>query len=258
MTEIDLFEDVELQSPMNVDTSTKDIIMTEESRPHHSDPSWNDFVMSHFEEGELFEGRPTAYGLRRVAEILMGDIVYSGVEKVFEPQASDGDQMRSTVIWKIVFKDGQTYVDVADCWMGNTDDTFLVFSTATAATRAEGRALRKALRLKTVAAEEVTKKDTRKEAEKLIRSSQATSTTQGEYKGGDMMTDKQKNFIKVKMGQVDVNPIKFLKDVMRIDPNKVITKGQASDIIEALNKAQANKLDISNVTGYEDNWRNEE
>ena len=65
--------------------------------------------------------------------------------------------------------DGSTFCDVADSWEGNTDDMFCVYSTATAATRAEGRALRKALRLRVVAAEEVTKKDTAKIAQDISK-----------------------------------------------------------------------------------------
>jgi len=54
------------------------------------------------------------------------------------------------------------YSEVADSWEGNTDDMFCAFAVAIASTRAEARALRKALKIKGVAAEELTKKDTAK------------------------------------------------------------------------------------------------
>ena len=153
----DLFEGVALETPQNVDTSIKDKIVTE--GPNPTDVEWNDYVLSLFDEKELYDGRPLCAGLRRVAELLLGRMVISRPTQVFPP--TEGDSIgRATVIWEVVFEDGSVFSDVADCWEGNTDDTFCVFNTATAATRAEGRALRKALRLKTVAAEEMTKKNT--------------------------------------------------------------------------------------------------
>jgi len=161
MEEDYLFEGIELQTPENVDTTVKDRFMTEQndSMIDPTSPEWNDHVLSYFEKSELYEGRPLTAGLRRVAELLLGRIVSSRPTQVFAP-VSGNEIGRATVVWELVFADGSLFSDVADCWEGNTDDAFCVFNTATAATRAEGRALRKALRLKTVSAEEMTKKNT--------------------------------------------------------------------------------------------------
>ena len=143
--EKDLFESMgveldELETPENVDTSVKDKIV--DDSPDPTSPEWNNYVLSLFADGELYEGRPLCAGLRRVAELLLGRIVSSRPTQVFAPQG--GDEIgRATVIWEIVFEDGSLFSDVADCWEGNTDDAFCVFNTATAATRAEGRALEK-------------------------------------------------------------------------------------------------------------------
>ena len=147
MKETDLFEDIELQTPSNTDTSVKDVVM--EDAPSITSPDWNDYVLGLFADNELFDGRPTCAGLRRVSELVLGQIVSSKPTQIFPP--SSGDEVgRSTVVWEVVFGDGSVFSDVADSWEGNTDDMFCVFNTATAATRAEGRALRKALRLRTV------------------------------------------------------------------------------------------------------------
>ena len=71
-----------------------------------------------------------------------------------------------------------------------------MFNTATAATRAEGRALRKALRLKTVAAEEMTKKNTASIVRSISQTKQVA--TEGEYDNSQRMTDPQANFIDVR------------------------------------------------------------
>ena len=106
----DLFEDVELASPSNTNTAVKDVI--DDGSPMPTDPKWNDYVLSLFEENELFDKMPLTNGLRRVAELLMGRIVFSGPSQVFPPQ-SGNEIGRSTVIWKIQFEDGSTFCDVA-------------------------------------------------------------------------------------------------------------------------------------------------
>ena len=203
----DLFEDVELATPSNTDTSVKDVI--EDGSPLPTDPKWNDYVLSLFEENELFDKMPLTNGLRRVAELLMGRIVFSGPSQVFPPQ-SGNEIGRSTVVWKIQFEDGSTFCDVADSWEGNTDDMFCVYSTATAATRAEGRALRKALRLRVVAAEEVTKKDTAKIAQDISKK-KGLDVSSSEYDSSGTMTGPQANFIDGKSKQLNVDAQKVCR-----------------------------------------------
>jgi len=253
MSNNDLFEDVELATPSNTDTGVVDVI--QEDRPKTTDPEWNDYVLSLFDEKELYDGRPLCHGLRRVAELLFGNIMVSRPVKVFPPQ-DDNSVGRATVIWEVVFENGSAFSDVADCWEGNTDDTFCAFNTATAATRAEGRALRKALRLRVVAAEEITKKNTA-EIVKSISQTNAIQSTQGEYQSTGRMTENQERFIDGKSKQLDINTSKLFKEVFNLSVTRKIDKKQASDAIEKLNEYQQNKGSIpSSITGYVENWRN--
>ena len=248
----DLFEDVELATPSNTKTGTIDVI--DDGSPKPTDPEWNDYVLSLFDESELYDSRPLCAGLRRVAELLLGEIVISRPTQVFPPKEDNGIG-RATVIWEIVFQNGSTFSDVADCWEGNTDDTFCVFNTATAATRAEGRALRKALRLKTVAAEEMTKKNTA-DIVKSISQASAIQTAQAEYQSTGRMTENQERFIDGKSKQLDINPAKLFKEVFNLSVSRKIDKKQASDAIEKINEYQQDKGSIpSNITGYVENWR---
>ena len=252
MSKDDLFEGVALETPQNVDTSVKDQIVTE--GPDPTSPEWNDYVLGLFDESELYDGRPLCAGLRRVAELLLGRIVVSRPTQVFPP--TEGDTIgRATVIWEVVFEDGSIFSDVADCWEGNTDDTFCVFNTATAATRAEGRALRKALRLKTVAAEEMTKKNTASIV-RSISQTKAMEATEGEYDDSQRMTDPQANFIDVKCKQLNLNVAEFFKEVFDINVKRKVDKGQASSAIQKLNDFQQDKSLIpDSITAYLSDWR---
>ena len=251
--ERDLFESVgvELETPENVDTSVKDQIVS--SGPDPTSPEWNDHVLSLFTDGELYEGRPLCAGLRRVAELLLGRIVSSRPTQVFAPEG--GNEIgRATVVWEIVFEDGSLFSDVADCWEGNTDDAFCVFNTATAATRAEGRALRKALRLKTVAAEEMTKKNTASIVRSISQTKQVA--TEGEYDNSQRMTDPQANFIDVKCKQLNLNVAEFFKEVFDVNVKRKVDKGRASLAIQKLNDYQQDKnLVPDSITAYLSDWR---
>lgn len=253
MSNDDLFEDVELATPSNTKTGIVDVI--DDGAPKPTDPEWNDYVLSLFDSSEMYDGRPLCAGLRRVAELLLGRIMVSRSVREYVPL--DGDSIgRSTVVWEVVFEDGSLFSDVADSWEGNTDDTFCVFTTATAATRAEGRALRKALRLKTVAAEEMTKKNTAGIV-KSISQANAIQNTSAEYQSTGRMTEAQERFIDGKSKQLDINPAKLFKEVFNLSVDRKIDKKQASDAIERINEYQQDKGSIpSNITGYVDNWRN--
>ncbi len=249
----DLFEGVELATPSNTDTSVKDVIETMSVSP--TDPEWNDYVLEHFEKTEMFDGRPLCHGLRRVAELLLGKIVSSRPTQIFAP--TSGDEIgRATVVWEVVFQDGSVFSDVADAWEGNTDDAFQVFVTATASTRAEGRALRKALRIKTVAAEEMTSKDTAKIA-KSISKKKGLDVTTSEYDSSGTITDPQARFIDSKSKQLNIDAKKVLKEVFNVKIVSKATKKQASDVIEKLNEYQQKKNTIpEDFIGYNEDWRN--
>lgn len=250
MNQADLFEDIELQTPSNTDTGVKDVIM--EDAPAVTSPEWNDYVLTLFEKSEMYDGRPKCHGLRRVAELLLGQIVSSKPTKIFAPTASD-EIGRATVIWEVVFSNGATFADVADSWEGNTDDAFCVFNTAIAATRAEGRALRKALRLSTVTAEEMTTKDTASITRSISQTNKVETT--GEYDDSDRMTDSQSMFVDNKCKQLNINAANIF-DSFGINLKRKVTKRQASTVIEKLNDYQRGVETIpEEFVGYSEDWR---
>ena len=240
-----------LETAQDVDTGVKDVV---QSAITPTSPEWNDYVLGMFESNEMYDGRPLCHGLRRVAELLIGTIVSSRPTQVFAPNNNGEEIGRATVVWELVFDNGSVFSDVADCWEGNTDDAFCVFNTATAATRAEGRALRKALRLRTVAAEEMTKKDTAA----VVRSfAKAKEVVTPEYNSSAPMTPNQANFMNVLGERTDVNIELLITKTLGANFKK-IQKEDANKAIKLLNSYQQDKSSIpAEILGFDKNWRGE-
>ena len=227
--------------------------------PAYGSPEWNDYVMSKFDKRELIDGNPICSGLRRVAEDLLGDIVSSRPSQVF-PATDPNGPGRATVVFEVVFNwfnsgELRTFADVSDVWHGNTDDLFCAHPVATASTRAEGRALRKALKVKCLAAEELARK---KDVEAIVQSAvRAAQGTDGEWKSEDPISVPQINFIDGKCKQLDISVSEFIN----IGENtyksiKEVSKKVASKMLSMLNEYQTSNKDIpDNIMGYNKNWR---
>jgi hypothetical protein len=249
--EDNLFEEVELSTPSNTDTSVKNVVLQDAPSPLSFE--WNEFVMGLFDETELVDGNPLVAGLRRVSELVLGTIVFSGPTQVF-PVQRDDHHGRATVVYTVEFSNGIRYSEVADSWEGNTDDMFCAFAVAIASTRAEARALRKALKIKVVAAEELTKKDTAKIVRQI---SSSKTSSDGDYNDQSRMSDAQYNFIDVKCKQLNIDGKKLFKS-LSLDNSKKVSKKSASDIIDKLNDFQRDKSLIpEEMLGYEQEWRNQ-
>jgi hypothetical protein len=247
----DLFENVELETPSNTNTLVKNVVL--EDAPSMLSPEWHDYAMTLFNDSELVDGHPLVAGLRRVSEVVLGPIVFSGPTQVFPVQRED-HHGRATVVFTVRFANGMEYAEVADSWEGNTDDMFCAFAVAIASTRAEARALRKALKIKGVAAEELTKKDTAK----IVRDISTTKkASEGEYDENSRMSDAQYNFIDVKCKQLNVDGQKLFAQ-FGADSNKKVSKKIASEIIDKLNDFQRDKSSIqADLLGYKQEWRNQ-
>ena len=248
--EENLFDGIGLSTPSNTDTSIKNVI--DDHCPSMLSKEWHNYAMTLFDEGELVDGHPLVAGLRRVSELVLGRIVFSGPTQVF-PVQRDDHHGRATVVFTVKFENGSTYSEVADSWEGNTDDMFCAYAVAIASTRAEARALRKALKIKGVAAEELTKKDTAKIVREI---SNSTAASDGDFDNQSRMSDAQLNFIDIKCKQLNVDGAKLLKDEFNSTLDKKITKKIASDVIDKLNDFQRDKTAIpEGLIGYQQEWR---
>ena len=218
--------------------------------PDYNSTEWSDYVMTKFDKSELIDGNPICAGLRRVAELMLGTIIESGPEQVF-PSTDPSKPGRATVLYKVVFdwmNTGyiKTYKEVADVWHGNTDDLFCAHPVATASTRAEGRALRKALKIRALAAEELAKKD-------IVGIVQATTA---DWNPEDTISNQQVTFINNKCKQLDIDVRKFVNmGSSQYESISSVTRNTAQKMLRQLNDYQQQGSIPEQIQGYESDWR---
>lgn len=249
----DLFDQEDIDNKMENTEETP-----EDNAIEYGSAGWHDYVMSKFHKSEMYNGNPLTTGLRRVAEELLGDILVSRPVQVIASDDPNGPG-RATVVFEVVIdwmNSGQlrTYGDAADCWHGNSDDLFCAHPAATASTKAEGRCLRKALKVRCVAAEEIPRN---KDVVAIVRQSIGASPTTGEWNSEDPISDAQINFIDVKCKDVDVDVLKFINHGKETyESISKISKSKASIMIKVLNEYQNQSKEIpATVAGYQTNWR---
>ena len=169
--------------------------------PTPNDESWIKYVLSQFFADEMEGEHPRVDGLRRVAEKLIGPIVSEKSTLVCPPSIDNG--MRACASAQITFRTvslGDVVVEaLADASPDNCPDTFQMYLTTMADTRAKGRCFRNALRLrKTIAAEE------------------SRNTQSGEFAGDGTTSDA------ISIGQI--TNVKILSDRLRLSIPRLLAK----------------------------------
>ena len=146
------------------DTHTDEVeIVDLEKKPTEYDPDWSEYLVgSSCPTSELINGAPTVDGLRRITEKCFGEIIESR-SWVVETPTSDNNQ-RCTLghtLTLVKHRNGQILkIDgCVDVVYHKTPYPFKDHLVATADTRAEGKALRRALKIRVVTAEELQHED---------------------------------------------------------------------------------------------------
>lgn len=250
-----LIEDVEDSKVVVEPTIVKDPDI-----PNYKDAGWNDYVMAQFAPEELIDGKyPNVNALRRMVELLLGEISFSGpikTESTMDPNHSG----KATVVYQVTidwtlgaFYDGaigqegypqKTFTSIASSWTGNTDDMFAVFPESIAETRAEGRALRRALRINVVCADELTKKDTAA----IVQQQQNSQPTTGEWEENDLISDAQIKTITTLCNRLDINITKFINSGSKTYPSiDKVTRATAAGMMKQLNRFQSSGSDSIDI-----------
>lgn len=198
------------------------------------DYRWHDFVMSKFEEEELYEGEyPTLKGLRRVAFNLLNGIIESSIVEL-KSTLDSKEAGRAYCVYKLVTGDGTTFYGAADAYSGNIQGGYQVYPVAIAENRAEARAYRKALMLNIVAAEEMSG------AEKTEFN--AVNFLSGEYVEDDPISAVQIKAIQTKCKALGIDQEKFLSSVGYVEGKT--TKREGKDFLAKVNKYQQDMSSI--------------
>jgi hypothetical protein len=221
-------------------------------KPSINSHEWTDYVLGLLSEDEKIQDNPTTDGLRRVFEIALNcDMIESISDVVQTPDPNN--EKRATVVHTIryILKSDEPTNDTikyrvvtgsADVYWGNCDKVYRNHPVAVAETRAEGRALRRALRLrKVVAAEELAKDiDDHPDSDSVSK-----------------ISNNQINFMDVLSKRLDINMEKLLAKFGHIDKNIYnIEHSVAVDIIKNLSSYQQDIDSISeDIKGYNVNWK---
>lgn len=220
--------------------------------PNMTDLEWTDYVLSLLSDDEKINGNPTTDGLRRVFEIALNcKVVVSSSNVVQTPDPNN--EKRATVVHTLCYHlNGGTpetshlnmiTVDgAADVYWGNCDKVYRNHPVAVAETRAEGRALRRALKLRKVVA-----------AEELAKDIEDNPDNNSVSK----ISNQQINFIDIMAQRLNINVVKLFKNnQLPADNIYSVSHDDAVNIIRLLSKYQQNTSEISeDIMGYSNDWK---
>jgi len=219
-----------------------------------NDIGWTDYVLNLLSDDEKISGNPTTDGLRRIFEIALNCVVVESTSNVVQTPDINNEK-RATVVHSIgyilnnsdqkedpLLLNIRTVSGAADVYWGNCDKVFRNHPVAVAETRAEGRALRRALKLRKVVAAEELAKD--------IEDHPDHNTV-------SKITNNQINFIDVLSKRLDVNVIKMLENLGYDHKNIYnIEHTNAIEISKLLSSYQQDLTTIpETIKGYDANWK---
>lgn len=221
---------------------------TKEKKITYHDLEWNDYVLGLLSEDEKISGNPTTDGLRRIFEIAMNCDIVDSISEVVQSPTIDNEK-RATVVHTLSYivhtdkeKYPRTVSGAADVYWGNCDKVFRNHPVAVAETRAEGRALRRGLRLR-----------------KVVTADEVATETEDSPDGNNIskVSNNQLNFMDVLARRLDIDMEKLLNSSGHTDKNVYnIEHSVAVDIIKNLSSYQQDTNNIpSELKGYNSNWK---
>tara|TARA_Y100000389_G_scaffold99806_1_gene96550 strand:- start:23082 stop:23810 length:729 start_codon:yes stop_codon:yes gene_type:complete len=220
------------------------------TKPDINSLEWNDYVLGLLSEEEKISGNPTTDGLRRIFEIALDCTIIDSTSEVVQSPSPDNEK-RATVVHSLNYilnneslpaeLRARAVNGAADVYWGNCDKVYRNHPVAVAETRAEGRALRRGLKLrKVIAAEEV--------ANEIEDDPDGINVSK--------ITNNQINFIDVlsKRLNINVNNMLTIKNITESIYN--VSHKDAVILIRDLSKYQQNLSDVpDNIIGYDSSWK---
>jgi hypothetical protein len=215
-----------------------------------NDLGWTDYVLGLLSDDEKISGNPTTDGLRRIFEVALNCSLIGSTSNVVQ-SPDPNNEKRATVVHSLTYilnaehdkpTNTITVDGAADVFWGNCDKIYRNYPVAVAETRAEGRALRRALKLrKVVAAEEM--------AKEIEDHPDANSVSK--------ISVNQINFIDVIAQRLNVNVASLIKSLAIVEENIYnISHEDAVGVIRHLTSYQQDMSKITEeLTGYLPNWK---
>jgi len=233
-----------------VEVKEPTVVNNDTSKPSINDLEWNDYVLGLLSDDEKISGNPTTDGLRRIFEIALDCVVIDSTSQVVQ-SPDPNNEKRATVVHQLSYILNDSTLDpeikcrtvngAADVYWGNCDKIYRNHPVAVAETRAEGRALRRGLKLRKVIAAEEAVNDIEDDPDGISVSK---------------ITNNQINFVDVlsKRLNINVNSMLKLKNINESIYN--VQHGDAVVLIRDLSKYQQNMSDIpENIIGYDSSWK---
>tara|TARA_R110000824_G_C15167090_1_gene672523 strand:- start:598 stop:1344 length:747 start_codon:yes stop_codon:yes gene_type:complete len=230
------FEDiVEVIEEKNVGQDIREDIKTP------ADEEWSEYVLDQMHNSELRDGNPTVDGLRRVTERVYGEIIQSTSHVINHNDISGNCTIKHTLVIQKYSTGNIITVDgCVDVKQKNVPYPFSQHIVATADTRAEGKALRRALKLRVVTAEEMqnTSEDDVLAAEENI-------------------TDQQILAINQMCKRLDINLVEAVKaSCANTESIRSVSNLQGRNLLSSLSEYQRKPKSIPDaLKGYDTEWR---
>lgn len=214
----------------------------EKLSPLITDPEWSEYVLSMLTDNELKNGNPTVDGLRRVVGIVYGDIIYSKT-KILEVPNNDYEKCtaeHTLIVRRICDSETIEVSAVVDVRYRTTESPYNNYLVATADTRAEGKALRRLLKLSVITAEELSTSD------------------EDEISSEEFINDNQISVLNIMCKRMNINAAQFISGFVKekITDVKQIPYQTARLMMSDLGHYQRNMNEIKeDLIGYQVNWR---
>jgi hypothetical protein len=215
----------------------------QELLPQYGSPEWQSYVLSQLRPNEQLDGFPRCFGLRRVAQELLGPIVSakaSSVSVIPQSTVNDTPTRAVTINYEITFDwtlDRSVWVDprnpvinyrtfggVSDC-VEEVNSPWGKHPASSAETKAMSRALKQALCINVLSAEE-----------------KVSGYEEGPTEGPktSKITDQLISFITAKANQLQIKVEDVMKAKNMTGPIKELTLEDGRDLFAAINKYQQN------------------
>ena len=217
--------------PSEVEEEQKSEFSPKEIDIKYTDPEWSDYVMSMFLPEEVDNGNPKVQGLRRVAELLLGEFAYSKPVHVNSNGEYAQTQWEIGIYWRRSLPESFSINDELDipirvfgAYCGasphNMKSPYSNYPESMSEVRSESKALRRALNIRGIAAEEVQEKE------------------QGDITlDNSAITEMQKCLIKNVSKRCNVDYIKLCQ-VQKSKELDALTRAEGSELCRILNAYQ--------------------